>query len=898
MSDEHSRNELSGSEARDRASAKSARDEDFERELKSHLDLEAEEQKRPGISDEEARFSALRAFGNSAAVGEDVRGVWRARWFEQFAHDLRFAARMLLKSPSFLAVALLSLALGIGANTAIFTLIDALMLRTLPVDRPQELERFESYYSNPMYRELRERNQAFSALIASQATPVSLVAVRETDRAIAELVSGNYFATLGVQPFLGRLISDEDDSAALAHPVAVLGFQFWQQRLGSDPGAVGKTIHINNHPFTVIGIAPPRFAGVAVESPSDLWVPVTMQPQVFFPGVNALDDTGDAWLRLMGRRKPGLSEASANAGIVVTLTQIAKEGRHKLYKSNVGRARIHLFPGAVGFSELREEFARPLYLLMTVVALVLLIACVNLANLLVARSAARRREIAVRLSLGAGRFRLVRQLLTESVALSLCGGMIGIVLSVWCLGLLTRFLPASLGQLSMPVVFDPRINPRVLLFAFGVSILTGVLFGLVPALQSTRADLSHALKDEGATLVAGPRRFQIGRFLAVAQVALSLLLLVGASLFLRSLQNAYSNSTGFNTDNVLMASVNPSLSGYALPQESAFLRDLQARLESLPGVQSVAFSEVPFFTGEQDGGGFQVPGKPVPPDYHDRSILLNRVSGEFWKTLGATIIRGRGFLPGDTATSQPVAIINERAAAHFFPGEEPVGQKVNFRRVAGVEIIGVCSDSKYTSVTEETPRIVYTTLDQDTQFIGSGNRTIYLRTSGDPHRLIPLLRQQVQSLDASLPLYDIKTLAEQKSDSLFQERMIGALSGFFGGLALLLAAIGLYGVMAYSVNRRTREIGIRISMGAARGDVLWLVLRDCLLMVGAGIAIGVPVSIALSRLVRAQLFGVTPSDPAAYLVAIFVLAAVGAAAGGLPSFRASRVDPLIALRYE
>ena len=878
--------------------SRDGRDGDFERELKSHLELEAEEQRAAGAAPLEARFAAMRAFGNSAAVAEDIRGVWQARWIEEFFHDLRFSARMLLKSPSFLAVALLSLALGIGANTAIFTLIDALVLRTLPVAHPRELERLEGYFSNPMYRELRERNQVFASLIASQATPVSLVAVHETDRAVAELVSGNYFATLGVQPFLGRVISDEDDSSALSHPVAVLSYRFWQQRLGADPVVVGKVIRINNHPFVVIGVAPANFSGVEVESRSDLWVPITMQPQVFETGISTLEDTGNGWLRLLGRRKPGLDEAAAQAGIVVTLKQIAKEGRHKLYRNNIDRAQIHLFPGAVGFSQLREEFERPLYLLMGVVALVLLIACMNIANLLVARSAVRRREIAVRLSLGAGRFRLVRQLLTESLALSVAGGALGVAFAVWGLQILLRFLPGRIGQNLMPVALDARIDARVLLFALGVSILTGVLFGLAPAIQSTRGDLTVSLKDEGAALVSGPRRFQLGRFLAVGQVATSLLLVVGASLFLRSLRNAYDADIGLRTENILMVSLNPELSGYSAAQESDFMRQLLARFEGFPGVQGVAASQVPFLTGEEDGGGFIIPGKPLPPDYHDRSILLNRVGGDFWNVLGTRVLRGRGFLPQDNATSPPVAIINEAAEKHFFPGEEAIGRKVRFRGVDNVEVIGICSDSKYTSVIEATPRIAYTTLDQNNLFLGSGERTIYLRTSGDPRPLMALVREEIRSLDSALPLYDIKTLADQKSESLFQERMIGALSGFFGALSLLLAAIGLYGVMAYSVSRRTREIGVRMSLGAERASVLWLVLRDCLLMVAGGIAIGIPLSIWLSRVVSSQLFGIGASDPFAFLAAIFVLACVGAAAGAIPSYRASRVDPLVALRYE
>jgi predicted permease len=819
---------------------------------------------------------------------------------ENLAQDLRYALRAMRRSPGLTAVAALSLALGIGANTAIFSLMDAVLLRTLPVDKPEELERIGVMdgsspgftFSYPMFRELRQRNQTFSGVFARAATPVSLVATGRTERGVVELVSGNYFSVLGVRPLLGRVLADADDRTPLAHPVAVLSYRYWNRRLAADPGIVGKTVRIDNYPFMVIGVAPPAFYGIEVGSAPDAWIPMLMQPQIFGRGRPSFNEVGWGWLSIFGRRSPGIGESKARAGLDVAFQQIRSEGGVARFWRRSNDARIYLEPGSKGLSRLRGQFENPLYVLMAAVALVLLIACANIANLLLARSVARRKEIAVRLALGAGRARLVRQLLTESTLLGLLGGSLGCFLAAWTVPLLLRFLPAD----RLPFALEVHLDARLLGFAFFISAATGVVFGLAPALQATRPDVAPSLKDEGSDHAPGSRGFELKNALVVAQVALSLLLLVGAGLFLRSLRNAAAIDAGLNTESVLLASVNPELSGYSPPEIANFYHQLEERLRELPGVRAVGASEAALLSGESSSVGLTVPGRPLPPSGPARGILMNRIGGDFFPATGGAVLHGRNFGPQDTAASPKVAILNQTAARYFFGGEEAVGRKVRLSGEENVEIIGVARDSKYRSVREETPRIAYESFEQDRR--PSAERTIYIRTTGDPLSVAPALRREVQALDKDLPVFNVKTFAQQKNESLVRERLIATLCGFFGALALALASIGLYGVMAYSVQRRTREIGIRMSLGAARGTVLRMVLRDCLRMVMAGVALGFLLSLWCGRLVSSQLYGVSPADSVTLAIAGLILTTAAALAGYLPALRASRVDPLVALRHE
>jgi predicted permease len=527
---------------------------------------------------------------------------------------------------------------------------------------------------------------------------------------------------------------------------------------------------------------------------------------------------------------------------------------------------------------------------MALVGLVLLIACANVANLLLARSAARRREIAVRLSLGAGRARLVRQLFTESILLALMGGALGAMFSGFGVRLLLTFLPSE----RVPLVVEVTTDSRVLAFAFAVSLLTGALFGLAPALQSSRAELVGALKDDGGILRGIPGRFGLRRLLVVAQVALSLLLLVGAGLFLRSLRNAASIRTGLTTGGVLMASVNPRLNGYTPAQIGNFYQQLETHLRDTAGVREVGMSEVPLLSGSFNAVGLRVPGRPDGPQ--GRSIITNTVDSGFFRIAGIPIVRGREFGPQDTPSSTPVVILSETAARYFLGDTEPIGRKVFMRGTTAFEVVGIARDSKYRGVREEIPRIGYWDLAQaDPPVV---ERTLYLRTAGDPTRYAATMRAAIRDLDRNLPVYNLKTFDQQKAESLVRERLIATLSGFFGALALVLAAIGIYGVMAYAVLRRTREIGIRVSLGAGRGAVVRMVLRDALLMAGAGIAVGLPLSRWLSKLVVSQLYGVAPTDPVTVTAACVVLMGAAILAAALPAWKGSRVSPTVALRYE
>jgi predicted permease len=850
------------------------------RRPKLHADLDAELAFHREMA---AAHGNPLGLGNTTMVREHALDLWRFTLLEDLARDLLYAIRGARRSPGFILTALLSLALGIGANTAIFSLMNAVVLRTLPVDKPDELEQITVYngknsvnvFSYPNFRDLRRDNTVFSELFARSASPASLVAGGRTDRGVVEVVSGNYFPALGVRPILGRTITDDDDRVPMAHPVTVVGYRYWRDSLGADRAIVGQTIRIDDHPFTIIGVAPPAFYGVEVGTIVDVWVPMMMQPAVFGGGHPSFDDANWGWILLFGRRAPGVSQARAQAGLQVTLLQLL--ARDKQFRGN-GFAII-LKPAGAGLSRLRATFESPLTVLMVIVALVLLIACANLANLLLARSASRNREIAVRLALGAGRGRLVRQLLTESSLLGLAGGLLGVVASAWGVRALLRFLPAE----RIPMELDVHLDWRVLAFAAGLSLTTALMFGLAPALQATRPGVSDALKGAGIWRQS----------LVIVQVAISLLLLVGAGLFLQSLRNVATLRIGLDTDNVLMASMNPALSGYALPQIANFYRQLEARAREIPGVRAVGLSESAVLSGDWSGVGLQVPGQAPPSG--GNGILLNKVGGDFFRTAGIAILRGRDFGPSDTQDSPTGAIITESAARYYFPDSEAVGRDVVLAR-APTRIIGIAADSKYRSVREDTPRIAYLSFQQERS--PSRERTIYLRTAGDPALLAAALRGAIREMDRNLPIYGLKTFAEQKAESLTSERLIATLSGFFGLLALLLAATGLYGVLAYLVERRTREIGIRMSLGAGRDQVLWMVLRGALAMAAAGLAVGAPLSRWLSTLVEKQLFGIRPGDVATLAAACAILAAVVVAAAAIPAWRASRVDPIIALRYE
>jgi predicted permease len=828
--------------------------------------------------------------------------------------DLRFSLRAIRRSPLFASVAVLSLALGIGANTAIFTLMDQLMLRQLPVKNPDQLvmlyqrgfhngsnmgDRMHSY---PIYQDFQKKAAPFSEVLCRRLISTSISVDNRTERVDAELVSGNFFTMLGVKPAAGRLFnSREDDQIHRGHPVVVLSYDYWVNRFARDPQIAGRKILVNNYPMTVIGVSGPGFAGIDPAVAPQVRVPVLMEPVVMPEwGWFQMDDRRTRWVQVFARLKPGFTAESARAPLQVLFRQIRE------YESTLPAAKdwsaysrnrflqgtIHVQRAATGYSDLRNSFSTALIVLMSMVGLVLLIACANVANLLIARAFARQKEIAVRLSIGATRSQLVRQLLIESLVLSFAGGAAGVGLAL----AMTRGLLALVPSEGSPLLIRAEPDSRILLFALGLTFFTSLVFGLMPALRASRPDVWSTLKDAVGSIAGRGGSLLLRKGLVTAQVALSFLLLFGAGLFVRSLQNLKAADTGFRgLDNLVTFQLSPALNGYDAPRTVQFYQDLLDRIRAIPGVRSAALASVPVLHGWEWDSTTSVEGHQAK-DGEDMQAFMNSLSPGYFQTMGIPILQGRDFDRRDIKEDSKVAIVNQRFARHFFGNKSAVGRHIG--RGSGpktkldIEIVGVVADSLYEGPREGVRRQVFI------PNWGNGGVAFYVRAGLGSTAAYSAVRNEVRKVDSSMPVYDLKTLAAQLDETLLTERLIALLSASFGLLATLLATIGLYGVMAFAVARRTKELGLRMALGAQPGAVIWMVMREVLVLLAIGLAIGIPAAAALGRFVESQLYGIKARDPWIAGASILVLIVVAVAAGLVPARRASRIDPILALRYE
>jgi len=937
-------------------------DRELEEEVRSHLEMAANERVERGADKREAKRAARREFGNVGLVKEVTRDVWGWRWIEDFFEDARYGIRTLSKNPAFTAIAVLTLALGIGANTAIFSLIDAALLRSLPVrdsdhlvllkwhaNKDPKIWSASSYgdceqqltktavggcsFSQPFFEKVRTQSTLFSNVAAfawaGQLNFSGNGAAKMINQ--AGFVSGEYFETLGVRPALGRLIGPDDNTPS-ASPTIVLSYNYWRSEFGGLPSAIGKTVLINKVPCTIIGVAESRFDALSPGNAFEVWIPLSVQHQLELPWDNREADHANWWLVIVARLKPDTSRTQAQAAVGTIFTNDTTGGEKPMFKAE-DAAAVSLTPAEEGLSGNRSDISAPLYVLLLAVGIVLLIACANVAGLLLSRAAARQKEMAVRFALGASRARIVRQLLTESVMLSIAGGVLGILFATWCVTSIAAFMAATNEGLSS---FRPDINPRVLLFTSAVSIVTGILFGLAPAFRGMRVDLTPVLKEGSGSNLPGAHtargRFGAGNWLVVVQVALSIVVLAGAGLLVRTLQNVKNISPGFDTRNILTFRLDPTLIGYKRAEANIFYRELHSRIAAIPGVLSSSYSWSPLLGGGLWTTGFHLPG--TPKDEQVETDLLP-IGPEFFKTMRIALLDGREFIPADferaraadeaqaaqreqlaaklkpgwkpAANATPVAgvgpvpaIVNQAFVRKIFPKVNPLGQRFGQSEAnpetgelqnPGWEIVGVVADSKYNSLRRDVEPTTYIPH-------SGGIVSFSLRTAADPVNFVSLIRSIVNQMDSNLPVFRVKSVSQQIDQQVFKERLIARLAGFFAALALILACIGLYGLVSYEVACRTREIGIRTALGAEKQDVLRLVVGQGMRLAIAGAVLGIALALALMRYAKSLLFGVGAADPVTFAAVTALLIGVTMLACYLPARRAARVDPVVALRYE
>jgi predicted permease len=901
-------------------------DRDLDEELQAYLELVSAEKMRQGVSPEEAYRDARRDTGGVEQVKESVRDIRVGAWLDGLVQDLRYGVRTLAKNPAFTLIAMATLALGIGANTAMFSLLDQVVLRLLPVRDPEHIvivRETGNHYANtfgantiswPMFEDLRDNNQVFSGMFCRFPAIVNIGYGDRAAQISAELVSGSYFPILGVGAALGRTIAPDDDAIPDSSPVVVLSYSFWRTYFDGDRTIVGRTIALNSHPMTVIGIAQPGFDGVDLGVPAKVFVPIMMKTEMT-PHSDGLKDRRRrlSWVTAYGRLKPSVSLEQAQLSLQPLMHSILEmEVEQPEFTRSATpadrepflRNRAELLPGSE--NGLREYMRKPLWLLVALTGAVLLLACANLANLLLARASAREREFAVRLAIGAGRTRIVRQLLVESLLLAGTGATLGLALAFMVDRVLLRiYLPADAAA---EFVVSPIPDGRLLAFVVGAMLLTSLVFGLLPAVRGSRTEITLSLKDRSGAASAGG--ISLRRMLVGIQVALSLLLLVGAGLFVRTLRNLESLGPGFPTDHLLTFRIDPSLNGYSDEETKSFYQRLNVNLQTMPGVTSVGFSAMPLLKGYAWRNavlGKDFEGAPI-----EEQPVLSNVGPDYFATLGIPVIAGRAFTAQDDGPTKQAnesaseagvykyAVINESFARQYFPGRDPIGQRFglvdDMRPVSpDIEVVGVIPDRKYRDLRETPPAQAYFPYFQDAHF---RFMNIYLRTQADRRQFENELRERMRQFAPHVAVVGLQTMNEQIGFSLRTERLVASLSAVFGGLATLLAVIGLYGVTAYAVMRRTREIGIRMALGAMRGNVIGMVMREVFLVIGAGLVVGLSLALALANLVRSQLFGLNPRDPLTFVGSAIVLTVAAGLAGLIPALRASSLAATTALRHE
>ena len=831
--------------------------------------------------------------------------------------DVLYAVRMLRKSPGFTVIAILTLAIGIGASTAIFSILDQVLLRRLPVQKSEELVVLRSpgqtpgrrwsdgdlgqSFSYPMYKALREQNQALAGLLARFMTGVNASYQGNSELAQCELVSGNYFEVLGVRPALGRVFSQNDETSPGSNPQVVLSYGYWQRHFGANPAVLNQSIGINGIPMTIVGVAQAGFRGVQVGQSPSVFLPISMKAQAT-PTSKGLDDWDDYWVALIGRMKPGMSMKQAEAGLAPTYHALVEDQatRHGKWGSEARRQqfvdrKLLLIPGSQGRPTLQHDAQAPLLALGGMVILVLLIVCTNVASLLMARGASRSREYAIRRALGAERIRLIRAVLIESVMLSLAGGLVALLVAVWGIDVLVSMATSGGGVEGLSTSLDLRI----LTFNFAIAVGTGILFGMAPALRFSRADLNAVLRDQDRSSTSGGGHVRTRKIFVAAQMALTVLLLTGAALMTQTLWNLRNVNLGLKADHVLQFTVSPSLAGYSPARTLDFSLRLIDGLSTLPGVTGASASQIALLIGNDSNGGVEIEGKKRPIDADSQDVSFNSIGPGFFSTLGVPLLAGREFARSDVTGGPKVAIVNETFVRKYLDGKSPIGARFGFGTGNGVktdtEIVGVATDQKYAHVREEERAFAFTPL---TQTDALGDATFYVRTSQLPESLTGAIREAVRKIDPSLPVSRVKTEETIVNEDLSGEAIVAGLSLAFGSVAALLGCVGIYGVLAFLVVQRTREIGIRIALGAMQGDIRRLVLREAIVLVAIGVAIGVPAAYGLGRLMGSMLYGVHPGQPLMLLAGPALMAVVALAAAYIPARRATRVDPIVALRYE